>query len=180
MMTVRMAERTVEIPAGVSVELSGRIVKVTGPRGTLREDLTHLPVNLNLEEGRLRVTVAWPRKREYAMVGTAAAHLRNMVKGVTEGFRYRLRMVHAHFPITVKVRQDQRLILIENFTGERSPRIARIIGDADVKVSGDEIVVEGANLKDVSQTAANIESATKIKDKDQRVFLDGIYITEKA
>lgn len=180
MVTTRLAERTVEIPTDVNIELSGRTVKVTGPRGTLQEDLSHLPVNLDLQDKMLRVAVAWPRKREYAMIGTAAAHVRNMIKGVTEGFRYKLKMVHAHFPMTVKVKQDQRLLFIENFTGEKSPRVVRIVGDVTVKVAEDEITVEGADLKDVSQTASNIESATKIKDKDQRVFLDGIYIFEKA
>ncbi len=180
MVITRLAERTVEIPTDVNIELSGRTVKVTGPRGTLQEDLSHLPVNLDLQDKRLRVAVAWPRKREYAMIGTAAAHVRNMIKGVTEGFRYKLKMVHAHFPMTVKVRQDQRLLFIENFTGEKSPRVVRIVGDVTVKVAEDEITVEGSDLKDVSQTASNIESATKIKDKDQRVFLDGIYIFEKA
>jgi large subunit ribosomal protein L6 len=49
-----------------------------------------------------------------------------------------------------------------------------------VKVVGDEVHVQGSSLKEVSQTAANIQTGTKIKDKDQRVFLDGIYIFEKS
>jgi large subunit ribosomal protein L6 len=40
-------------------------------------------------------------------------------------------------------------------------------------------VVQGLNLEDVSQTAANIEQATKVKKKDPRVFLDGIYVYEQ-
>jgi large subunit ribosomal protein L6 len=39
--------------------------------------------------------------------------------------------------------------------------------------------VQGTNIEDVSQTAANIQQATKIKNKDPRVFLDGIYIYER-
>jgi large subunit ribosomal protein L6 len=73
----------------------------------------------------------------------------------------------------------ERKLFIENFTGEKTPRIVRIVGDSKVRVSGDEIVIQGINLQDVTQSAANIEQATKIKDKDQRVFLDGIYIFEK-
>jgi large subunit ribosomal protein L6 len=48
-----------------------------------------------------------------------------------------------------------------------------------VKLASDEIHVQGISLNDVSQTAANIQYATKIPEKDQRVFLDGIYIFEK-
>jgi large subunit ribosomal protein L6 len=42
------------------------------------------------------------------------------------------------------------------------------------------IFIQGINLEQVSQTAANIEQSTKIKDKDQRVFLDGIYVFERT
>ncbi|MGQ9543452.1 MAG: 50S ribosomal protein L6 [Candidatus Bathyarchaeia archaeon] len=179
-MVTETVERVLEIPEGVKVEVSGRKVKVEGPKGSLSRDFSHMPVTINLEDGRLTVKTIWPRKKEYAMVGTAASHIRNMIKGVTEGFKYRLKMVHAHFPITVKVNDKERILLIENFTGERSPRRVKILGDVSVKVSGEDVTVEGINIEHVSQTAANIEAATKIKDKDQRVFLDGIYISEKG
>jgi large subunit ribosomal protein L6 len=70
--------------------------------------------------------------------------------------------------------------LIENFTGERSPRKAKIAGDVQIKVQSEDVIVQGINLEDVSQTAANIEQATKVKKKDPRVFLDGIYVYEKS
>jgi large subunit ribosomal protein L6 len=176
----KTVERIIEIPPEVDLEISGRTVKMKGPRGTLTEDLSHLPINLTLQDKRLTVEVAWPRKREYAMAGTAAAHIRNMIKGVTKGFTYKLKLVHSHFPINVKVKEDKKVLLIENFTGEKSPRTVKLVGDVSVKVAQDDIIVQGTNLNDVSQTAANIEHGTKIKDKDQRVFLDGIYIFEKA
>jgi len=174
-----VAERVVEIPDNVTVEIANRKVKVAGPKGTLEEDLSHLPCIMEVEKGRVRVTASWPRKAEVAKVGTAAAKIRNMIKGVMIGFTYKMKIVYAHFPVTVKVFDKERKLLIENFTGEKTPRIVRIVGDSRVRVSGDEIVIQGINLEDVSQTAANIEQATKIKDKDQRVFLDGIYILEK-
>jgi large subunit ribosomal protein L6 len=86
--------------------------------------------------------------------------------------------VFSHFPISVKTKE--KTILIENFTGERNPRKARIIGNAQVKIQGDDVVVQGINLEEVSQTAANIEQATRIRRKDPRVFLDGVYVYEKA
>jgi large subunit ribosomal protein L6 len=103
-----------------------------------------------------------------------------MVRGVTSGYTYKLKLVYAHFPITVKVQDKDRRLLIENFTGEKTPRIITIVGTAKVKVVSDELHVQGTSLKDVSQTAANIQTGTKIKEKDQRVFLDGIYIFEKS
>jgi large subunit ribosomal protein L6 len=174
-----VVERVVEIPDNVTVEIANRKVKVAGPKGTLEEDLSHLPCIMEVEKERVRVTASWPRKAEIAKVGTAAAKIRNMIKGVRAGFTYKMRIVYAHFPVTLKVNDKERELLIENFTGEKTPRIVRIVGDSKVRVSGDEIVIQGINLQDVSQSAANIEQATKIKDKDQRVFLDGIYIFEK-
>ncbi|MEM2947639.1 MAG: 50S ribosomal protein L6, partial [Candidatus Bathyarchaeia archaeon] len=62
----------------------------------------------------------------------------------------------------------------------RNPRKAKIVGNAKVRVSGDDVVVQGINLEEVSQTAANIEQATKVRRKDPRVFLDGLYLYEKS
>jgi large subunit ribosomal protein L6 len=100
-----------------------------------------------------------------------------MISGVQKGFSYKLKIVFSHFPISVKV--QGKTVLIENFTGERRARKAKILGDVQVKVQSEDIVVQGLNLEDVSQTAANIEQATKVKKKDPRVFLDGIYVYER-
>ena len=81
--------------------------------------------------------------------------------------------------MTVKINEKEKKVIIENFIGEKFPRIAKIVGNVKVEVKGDDIIVQGLNLKEVSQTASNIEQATKIKKKDPRVFLDGIYIYEK-
>jgi large subunit ribosomal protein L6 len=86
--------------------------------------------------------------------------------------------VYSHVPVTVKV--EGKRVLIQNFLGERSPRVAKIIGDTAVEVSGDEITVSGIDKEAVGQTARNIEQATSIKYRDLRVFQDGCYITERA
>ncbi len=70
-------------------------------------------------------------------------------------------------------------VLIENFMGENYPRTARIVGGASVDVSGEEVVVTGADKEAAGQTAANLEQATRIRGKDPRVFQDGVYIVEK-
>jgi large subunit ribosomal protein L6 len=53
------------------------------------------------------------------------------------------------------------------------------MGDTTVKINGDDVIIQGISLEDVSQTAANIQNSTKIKNKDPRVFLDGIYVYEQ-
>ena len=180
MVLVELAQRSLQIPQGVQLTVDVRKVKVTGPKGTLEESFDHLPVTFVLESGSLRVYSQWARKREVALVGTALAHVQSMIRGVTTGYTYKLKIVYAHFPVTVKVQEKERKLTIENFTGEKTPRMIKIVGSAKVKVVGDEIHVQGTNLQDVSQTAANIQQGTRIRDKDQRVFLDGIYIFDKT
>ena len=179
MVLVELAERNLPIPEGVQLTIEGRRIKANGPKGTLEEDFAHLPVQFAIEGQTFRVYAHWARKREVALVGTALAHVRNMIRGVTSGYTYKLKIVYAHFPVTVKVNEKEKKLTIDNFTGEKTSRVAKIVGSAKVKVAGDEVHVQGSNLNEVSQTAANIQYATKIRDKDQRVFLDGIYIFEK-
>jgi len=168
---------TVEIPEGVEGKLEGRIVTIKGEKGELVRDFSHAPINIQLDGKTVTVQASWPRKKEAALVGPVRSHIQNMIKGVTKGFTYKLKIVFSHFPITVKI--IGKTLTIENFTGERSPRKAKIMGDSKVTVKGDDIIVQGINLEDVSQTAANIQNATKIRNKDPRVFLDGIYVYEK-
>src|SRR2546427_2739934 len=172
-------ERTVSIPDQVSVQVEGRTVKVKGPLGSLQEDLSHLPVSINVNDNKVRLETTWPRKREIGMLGTAAAHVRNMFKGVTQGYRYELRTVYAHFPVTVKVDEKAKVLKIENFTGEKTPRYAKIVEGGKVDVKGEDISVEGIDLKSVSRTEANIQDRTKIKKKELRDFLHGIHVSGK-
>jgi len=176
---VELAERKLAIPEGVQIAIDGRKIKATGPKGTLEEEFGHLPVQFAVEGQTIRVYAPWAKKREVALVGTALAHVKNMIRGVTSGFTYKLKIVYAHFPVTIKVNEKEKKLTIDNFTGEKTARVVKIVGSAKVKLASDEIHVQGVSLSDVSQTAANIQYATRIPDKDQRVFLDGIYIYEK-
>jgi len=171
------ALKSIEIPEGVNVKVEGRVVTVNGAKGELTQDFSHAPISIHLEGKTVRVQASWPRKKEAALVGTVCSHIQNMITGVTKGYTYKLKVVFSHFPISVKVRE--KTVAIENFTGERSPRIAKIMGDTRVVAKDEDIIVQGTQIEDVSQTAANIEKATKVKRKDPRVFLDGIYVYER-
>lgn len=169
--------RTIEIPRNVTVNVEGKMIEVIGEKGRLVWGFSDAHVSVWLQDDLVKVQAEWPRKKKAALVGTISAHIRNMIAGVTEGFAYRLKIVFSHFPISVRV--DGKRVLIDNFTGERSSRVAKIVGDARVTAQGEDVIVEGINLEDVSQTAANIEQATKVRKRDPRVFLDGIYTYER-
>lgn len=178
MTKVLLEERTLDIPEGVTVDVSGAQVTVRGPLGNLSRDFSHLRTEIKLENGKLIVRRMWPKRRDIAAVGTLKTHIGNMVRGVTKGFTYKLKVVSSHFPITVKVAGN--LVLIENFIGERSPRKVKILEGTKVTAKGDDIVVQGIDLLTVSQTAASIQNGTRIRHKDSRVFLDGIYVYHKS
>jgi large subunit ribosomal protein L6 len=171
------AVKAIEIPNGVDVKVDGRVVTVKGAKGILTRDFSEAPLLIQLEDKAIKVQANWPRKKEAALVGTVSSHIQNMITGVIKGFTYKLKIVFSHFPISVKVKEN--MVSIENFTGERSPRLVKILGDTKVSVKEDDVIVQGINLEDVSQTAASIEQGTKVKVKDPRVFLDGIFIYEK-
>jgi len=170
--------KTIQVPDGVEVSLAEMKVTVKGNKGTLTRDFSHAPISIDANGKTVRVWAEWPRKKEAALVGTIHSHIQNMINGVQKGFSFKLKIVFSHFPISVKV--QGKTLLIENFTGERRPRRVKIVGDVQVKVQSEDIIVQGLNLEDVSQTAANIEQATKVKKKDPRVFLDGIYVYERS
>lgn len=177
-LTTTVTESHVEIPEGVEVRVEGKKVTVKGRKGTLTRDFWHAPVEIEHMGDSIRVWTGSRRKKARAVVKTIAAHIRNMIKGVEEGFTYKLKMVYVHFPMTVRV--EGRRVLIENFTGERSSRVAKIVGDdTEVTVKGEDVIVTGIDIEAVAQTAANIQQATKIRRKDPRKFIDGIYVYSK-
>jgi len=169
--------KTVQVPDDVEVSLDGKKVVVKGAKGTLIRDFSFAPIGIEGEGGNVRIWAKWPRKKEAALVGTIYSHINNMITGVTKGYSYKLKIVFSHFPISVKV-QD-KTVLIENFTGERRARRVKTLGDVKIKIEPEDVIVEGINLEDVSQTAAKIEQATRVRRKDPRVFLDGIYVYER-
>jgi large subunit ribosomal protein L6 len=169
--------KIIQVPDGVEVTIEGRKITVKGANGALTRDFSYVPISIEGNGKTVRVWAEWPRKKEASLVGTIYSHIQNMITGVEKGFSYKLKIVFSHFPMSVKV--QGKTVVIENFTGERRGRRVKIIGDVKVKVESEDVIVEGINLEDVSQTAANIEQATKVKKKDPRVFLDGIYVYER-
>lgn len=169
--------KIIEIPEGVDAEIEGEIVRVSGPRGELERELSYPHISIRKEDRTIRVEGRYPRAREKAIIGTMASHINNMIKGLTQGFEYKLKVVHAHFPMSIKVSGNK--VVIDNFVGEKVAREAQIAGSSKVSVKGDIITVEGNNIEEVGRTASNIEQATRVKGRDRRVFQDGIYLIEK-
>jgi len=167
----------VEIPDKVNAKIDKNILEISGPKGKVSKDFSKIPVTITVEGKKIVVKPYGRRKKDLAITNTSRSIVRNTIDGVLNGYTYKLKIIYAHFPISVKIKDKH--IFIENFFGERSPRVIKIIGDCKVSTQGEDLIVQGPNLDDVAQTAANVELATKVKEKDQRVFLDGLYIYSK-
>ena len=181
----------VEVPSDVTVEVtSDRRVVVRGPLGEIEKDFSHVRnVLLYKEDSKVVVETFFADKRTYAVVGTIASKIRNMIEGVRRGFRYKMRVVYAHFPPDIKVDERKGVIIITNFLGRKKPITVRIAPGAKVKLAGKkDIIIEGVDIEAVGQTAANIHLAVKLRGKERLCphgreggpgVLDGIYIYAK-
>ena len=169
--------KTVEIPDEVTVTFVDNVLKVTGENGSIERHFWYPGISIELSDSEILIDAVSKKKTQKAMIGTIASHMRNMIKGVTEGFEYKMKVVYSHFPMQIKVEKDK--LVVNNFLGEKKPRSATIVGSTKVKTTGDELTINGPNIEEVGQTAANIEQLTRIKRFDPRVFQDGIYLTEK-
>ena len=116
-------------------------------------------------------TIGKETRNKVAAARAMAAHARNASAGLT--YPKKLQIVYAHFPVTVEVKGAT--VLFKNFLGEKKPRQSKIVGKAKVEIKGQEITVTGTNIEDVGQTASNLRQATRITNKDIRVFQDGVY-----
>jgi large subunit ribosomal protein L6 len=172
------ATRIVKIPDGVKAHLDGSQLRVTGPKGQLSRNVRFPQVAVTCKENEVTISTESKRKEMTAMVGTLEAHTKNMCRGVSEGFEYHMKMVYSHFPIQLKL-QGNRLE-IANFLGEKKARYARIEQGVTAKIANDEVVITGIDRELVGISAANIEHATHIRNRDPRVFQDGIYIVQRG
>ncbi len=171
---------SVEIPENVEVVINGMKVNVSGPLGKLERDFSHVKgITIRKEDNKVVLEAYYPKKKQLAVLGSTRSHIKNMIAGVSEGYKYVMKLAYAHFPISVKFIPEKRELIIENFLGEKSPRKAKILPGVDVKVEKDDVILTGIDIEAVGQSAANIQQATKIKNKDPRVFQDGIYVYRK-
>ncbi len=172
-------QKEIEIPESVEVTIDGKSVLVKGPKGELKRMFNNPKYNkyikIEKKDNKIIVYATIERKKVKAMIGTIKAHIKNMFLGVTVGFKYTMKIYYIHFPMSVAV--NDGYVEIKNFLGERTIRKAKIVGNCEVKIEKDEIIITGIDIEEVGATATNIENVSKISTRDKRIFLDGIYLS---
>jgi len=175
-----------DIPENVEVSIKSRLIIVKGPRGTLTKNVRHVDMDIRLLKGTTtKVTLAvWQGGRKHvACLRTIRTLINNMVIGVTKGFRYKMRAVYAHFPINCIIQDSGSKVEIRNFLGEKAVRHVNMLSGVTITESAvqkDELVLEGNDIDMVSQSAASIQGICRVRNKDIRKFLDGIYVSDKG
>jgi large subunit ribosomal protein L6 len=168
----------ITIPAGITAKYEHGDLTLTKSGKHVLKHLASPSVKVKLEGQDVTFTATNNRRLTVAVMRSFSAHLHNLIGGVEKGYTYKLAVVHSHFPMNLKIKGN--ILEISNYLGEKNPRLSKIVGDTKVEIKGKDITVTGNNVEHVSQTAANMEKATRDSKKDQRVFQDGIYITHKG
>ena len=178
-------KRLVEIPAGVEVTLiDTNYLRIKGKKGTLERKFERVSTQITLTDSNIEVFDYFVKRKQKAMVGTIAAHLKNMILGVQNPFVYKLKIIYSHFPITVQVKKGKNGAYLEytGMYGMKDRTRIPVPEKVKVKVQGEDIVCEGIDIEKVGQFAARVEQATRLRGKrakDPRIFQDGIYTFER-
>ena len=118
----------IQIPENVKAEILDNVIIVEGRLGKLKKNIMRIPVVVLVQDKTIVIRPYGRRKKDLAITNTVRSIVRNMLTGVEKGFTYKLKIVSAHFPMSVKLRGDK--VNIENYFGERSPCTSQIVGKA--------------------------------------------------
>lgn len=168
----------IEIPQGINAVIEDGWMIIKKDNEELKRKL-NVFIDVKVEDRKIILDAKKATKREKKNFGTMRAHFNNMIKGLTEKFKYKLQAVSVHFPMNVSVDKEKNELVVKNFLGEKTDRRIKLIPGVDVKVDKDIIEIESADIEKAGQTAANIEKGARVTGKDRRIYQDGIYIVEK-
>ena len=166
------------VPEGITASLDENKIIMKKDSDELIRKINPM-VNIKLEGDKIVLEIKKASKKGKKVFGTTKAHLNNMIKGLTEKFKYKLQITNVHFPMTVKIDESKNELAINNFLGEKTDRIIRLVQGVSIKADKEFIEIEDCDIEKAGQCAANIEKGAKPKNKDRRIFQDGIYLIEK-
>ena len=168
----------IEIPEGIDAFIENDELIIKKGQDQLGRKLNGL-INVKVEGNKIVIESKKSTKRERKIFGTFKSHFKNMVKGLNEKFIYKLEAASVHFPMGVSFDKEKNELVIKNFLGEKTDRRIRIKKGVDIKIDKNIIEIESADKELAGQVAADIEKRTKPKNKDRRIYQDGVYIIEK-
>lgn len=168
----------IKIPEGIIVEKEGDFLVFKSKNSQIKKKFQNPKVKIDLKIGEIDLFCKSATRKDKAVFQSYLVHFKNIFNGLSEPYKYKLKVCSGHFPMNVSVVNN--VLYIKNFFGEKIPRQLKLKENVTVKVDGNIIIVESADKELAGQVAADIESITKRPGFDRRIFQDGIYIIEKA
>lgn len=151
----RIGKQLIAIPAGVDVSLQNGVLTVKGGKATLTR-VVHPKVTVQIAAGQVSVDVANKEdKAERSLWGTFASHIKNMLTGVTEGFKKELEINGVGYR-AAKQGNDLKLEV-----GYSHPVIFKTPEGITIDVEKNMITVSGPDKERVGRVAAEIRSIRK-------------------
>lgn len=150
----KIGKQLIDIPAGVTVEIDGRLIIVKGPKGELKKKLPK-EIKADVKEQKIIVSPASITKKTNALWGLTRAIIFNLVKGVNEGFEKQLEVEGVGYRAAL---QGNKLILSLGFS---HPVEIEAPEGISFKVEKNIITISGIDKKLVGQIAADIRAKRK-------------------
>ncbi len=148
----RIGKRVLTIPEKVNVEIKGQKMIVTGPKGELSLDI-YKDLKVNVADNKVTVETLNNLKRTNEMHGTTNANIKNMLIGVSEGYKKGLEIVGVGYRFTVK----GNILSVQD--GKSHLDNVEIPAGLEVKAnSNTEIEISGIDKCAVGQFAAEIRA----------------------
>jgi large subunit ribosomal protein L6 len=171
----RIGKRPIEVPAGVNVVLEPGRVAVTGPLGSLQQDVPQR-MEIAQEEGTVTVTRPTERGEDRALHGLTRTLIANMVEGVTKGFEKRLEIQGVGYRAALKGTD------LELQVGYSHPVTIKPRTGIEFEVPAPtQIVVKGTDKQQVGQTAAEIRKVRPPEPyKGKGIRYEGEYVRRKV
>jgi large subunit ribosomal protein L6 len=148
----RIGRAPIPIPDGVTVDITGQKVVVTGPKGELRHTVVE-PIRIAQEDDRLVVTRPTDRGPHRALHGLSRSLVANMVQGVSAGFERQLEIVGVGYRAQLK---GQSLEMAVGFS--HPVTITPPEGIAFEVPAPTQVVVRGIDKQAVGEIAAQIRA----------------------
>jgi large subunit ribosomal protein L6 len=145
----KIGKLPIQIPGGVTIEVSPTLVKVQGPKGTIERPIAR-GVAVEVKEGQILVSVRGKSKPAMSLHGTTRALLNNDVTGVTTGWSKSLELVGTGF------RPELAGKTLSLTVGYSHPVKIEAPEGITFKVEKMIVTVEGIDKELVGQLAANI------------------------
>jgi large subunit ribosomal protein L6 len=171
----RIGKQPIPIPDGVSVEMTGGTVEVTGPGGTLRQTVDR-DMQVTIEDGEVRVSRPSDERDHRSLHGLTRSLIANMVEGVTKGFQKVLEIHGVGYRVALKGRDLELQLGFSHPVSFPAPE-----GIEFEVPAPNRIVVKGIDKQLVGETAARIRRIRKPEPyKGKGIRYEGEYVRKKA